>query len=404
MAVQDAEQAVPGGTSVEPWLDHMRDLVQHGNVLPEDVFTAYEAMVLDADRRTPEGHSRRRRLSLPFDDGLALAHTRELLNELQESGLITQYPEQDEPYIEIAHPWIALITTLDRAFTQLQKQTTAIQAAQIGIQTHNAEMLVSLDLGAEIAGSGVEDGAGLDGRQFEIIKDPNRIRDLTGDFALAMKAQKQFCEFSKIATDRQLSPGMARPVPPSRRKGSVSFRAVYEGMALGDETWQAGTRQCIESGEQARIYRDPLPLKAKIVDGGTTSSGKVALVALTATGANEAMLVRNPFWVDLLQLTFDLVWDRAVPIVIDDDGRLIERPVPDADDLEPIQQQIIALMYLKGVTDNQLVADLKALGFDREKHTIQRYRNSLKDLVGAKTHFQLAVEAERRGWVPRGNS
>jgi DNA-binding CsgD family transcriptional regulator/DNA-binding MarR family transcriptional regulator len=162
--------------------------------------------------------------------------------------------------------------------------------------------------------------------------------------------------------------------------GAVGYRVVYdqESVALPgrlDNIWEG-----IRRGERARVGST---LPAKVVIG----DDEVAIVSSSADYQNGlAYLVRRSSLLDVICGLFEATWDRAVPLNRTE-SRAGEALLSHRD------RQLLGLLA-SGATDTTI-----ARTFDWSIRTVQRHIHELMQHVGARTRFQIGMEAARRGWL-----
>lgn len=162
--------------------------------------------------------------------------------------------------------------------------------------------------------------------------------------------------------------------------GSVGYRVVYDQESVATPGRLENIWEGINLGEQARVGAS-LPAKLVIRDDD------LAIVSSTADYHNEiAHLVHPSSLLDLLCGLFEAVWDRAIPL-----NRSESRngPAP----LGNRDRQLLGLLA-SGATDAAI-----ARTFGWSTRTVQRHVQQLMGQVGARTRFQIGMEAARRGWI-----
>jgi DNA-binding CsgD family transcriptional regulator len=94
----------------------------------------------------------------------------------------------------------------------------------------------------------------------------------------------------------------------------------------------------------------------------------------------------------VLSILFEELWEHSVPWKSDGIGAAAPaesaRPVPDARGME-----VLRLMSL-GMKDDVIA---RVLGVSRR--TVQQDVSDIGNLLGARTRFQIAILAQRRGWL-----
>ncbi|MCQ8828602.1 LuxR family transcriptional regulator [Streptomyces malaysiensis] len=137
---------------------------------------------------------------------------------------------------------------------------------------------------------------------------------------------------------------------------------------------------CIEAGEQARVLPS-VPVKLLIIDEA------YALVSLSIKEAdvNNSMLVVQPCGLlSALTALFEQAWQKALPV-----HGLATSPVG----LAPADRRLLRLLA-GGATDDVIAREL---GMSRR--TLFRRLQILMARLGAVNRFQMALQAQRFGWL-----
>ena len=162
----------------------------------------------------------------------------------------------------------------------------------------------------------------------------------------------------------------------------VRHRAVYSRASLEHPGHLSeNIEPCMAAGEQARVLPS-VPVKLNLVDD------QVGLVALSIEEAdiNETLLVVRPCGLlSALSALFELSWQAALPLHGSAAGTP-RRPFP--------YERRILSMLAAGVPDNQIIREL---GISRR--TFFRRLELLMAQAGATSRFQLALHAQRKGWL-----
>ncbi|MBT2369334.1 LuxR family transcriptional regulator [Streptomyces sp. ISL-10] len=191
-------------------------------------------------------------------------------------------------------------------------------------------------------------------------------------------AREQICQFDSppyfpipTATDEALAT-LAR---------GVTQRVVYSRESLefpGNLT--QSIEPCIAAGEQARVVPS-VPVKLVIIDDA------YALVSLSIkeVDVHHTMLVVQPcgLFAALVAL-FEQTWQSALPF---------HGPPHRPHRLLPADRRLLSLLA-GGVSDDDIA---KEIGISRR--TLFRRVEVLMARLGAATRFQMALQAQRRGWL-----
>ncbi|MEU1412572.1 helix-turn-helix transcriptional regulator [Streptomyces sp. NPDC049097] len=161
----------------------------------------------------------------------------------------------------------------------------------------------------------------------------------------------------------------------------VRYQVIYGAHVLRDPAALHMVRQCVDAGEEARVFAH-VPMNITVVDD------RWALVAARTPAPGKAGIAAvvvhdSPFLTGLVGF-FDAFWRMAVPITsgTGTDGTA-----------SPGARQL--LTYLSaGLTDEAIARELGV-----SERTIARRVSRLQELLGAQTRFQLGLQAARQGWL-----
>lgn len=137
---------------------------------------------------------------------------------------------------------------------------------------------------------------------------------------------------------------------------------------------------CVEAGEQARVLPS-VPVKLVIID---EAFALVSLSVKEADVANSMLIVQPCGLFSALVALFEESWLNALPFY----GR---EPQPQR--LLPADRRLLALLA-GGVSDDDMA---RQIGISRR--TLFRRVELLMTRLGATTRFQMALQAQRRGWL-----
>ncbi|MBB1245146.1 helix-turn-helix transcriptional regulator [Streptomyces durbertensis] len=177
------------------------------------------------------------------------------------------------------------------------------------------------------------------------------------------------------------------------RRG-VRYHIVYESEYLQTEVGLRSLRSSVRAGEVARVFPG-VPMKLAIADSDR------ALISVPGREGNGvmALLVHPSMLLDAIIELFEAFWRLAVPVGAAGAGgpsggasggrgagAVASEPTPET-------QRLLALLSA-GSTDEAIARDLKV-----SERTVHRRISRLQELLGARTRFQLGVQAARRGWL-----
>lgn len=164
----------------------------------------------------------------------------------------------------------------------------------------------------------------------------------------------------------------------------VTYEVIYGTQVLQDPAALRMVQECVDAGEQARVFPQ-VPLNLAVVDdrwallSARTTVGGITNIA--------AMVVHHsPFLTGLVGV-FNALWRVSVPIT---SGTETAEAVG-----APSLETKRLLTYLSaGLTDESIARE-----FGVSERTIARRISRLQETLGAQTRFQLGVQASRQHWL-----
>ncbi|WP_165975083.1 helix-turn-helix transcriptional regulator [Nonomuraea deserti] len=171
----------------------------------------------------------------------------------------------------------------------------------------------------------------------------------------------------------------SNPIELNLLRRGVKYRVIYDTSVLDLPGWLEDVTAGMQHGEQARIAAD-LPMKLAISDD------RLAIIPLLRAGddaVTASYLIHPSPLLDALVALFEALWERSVPV---------RMTAPDGE-LSDDEERLLTLLA-SGATDR---AASRALGWS--ERTVQRHITKLMRRLGARTRFQVAMEATRRGWI-----
>ncbi|MFB7224680.1 hypothetical protein [Streptomyces sp. NPDC056227] len=162
----------------------------------------------------------------------------------------------------------------------------------------------------------------------------------------------------------------------------VAYRVVYSADILQEPKALEVAHECVDRGEQARVFPD-LAMNLLLCDDGLA----VLSVVAPDRAGHHTVVVQPSGFLDGLIGFFESHWRLAVPLP--PAGDAVESGV------RPTNESRQLLGYLSaGLTDESIARE-----FGVNKRTVTRRIARLQEVLGAKTRFQLGVQAGRRGWL-----
>ncbi|MGW2180341.1 helix-turn-helix transcriptional regulator [Streptomyces sp. NPDC001732] len=160
----------------------------------------------------------------------------------------------------------------------------------------------------------------------------------------------------------------------------IAYRVVYSVNILQDPKALEVAHECAARGEQARVFPD-VALNLLVCDD---RFAVVSVAAPNRTG-HHSVVVQPSGLLDGLIGVFESYWQIAVPL----------RPAGETVTSEATPEGRQLLSYLStGLTDESIARELGV-----SERTVARRIARLQEMLGAKTRFQLGVQASRRGWL-----
>ncbi|MFG2821658.1 hypothetical protein ACGFX4_19785 [Kitasatospora sp. NPDC048365] len=173
----------------------------------------------------------------------------------------------------------------------------------------------------------------------------------------------------------------ANPIEIDSLRRGVSYRTVYAKAAVADaDRFQVNIMPCIKAGEVARV-RPQVPVKMLLADD------RAAVIGLTSRHVDRhhtALLIHESSVLPALTELFELCWQSATPFGGDDSS---------SDELQPMDQLMLGQMAA-GLPDDSVARNLGI-----SKRSMSRYVERLMRLSGTASRFQLALYAQRHGWI-----
>jgi DNA-binding CsgD family transcriptional regulator len=198
--------------------------------------------------------------------------------------------------------------------------------------------------------------------------------------SLMNSARQDWVTLENLQTEMPLTEDFAEPPLPAF-EGRVRCRSIYAAAAMEDPVARRIIWACAEAGEQVRLL-PKVPMKMKLADF------TAAMLPLTPTGTGGALVIKAPVILVALREYFDLLWDRATP--------LLARPASRKDGADlptPAQQKILALMA-EGLQD---AAIARRAGVSLT--TVRRTITAIQNRLGVSSRFAAGAAAQRRGWI-----
>jgi DNA-binding CsgD family transcriptional regulator len=208
------------------------------------------------------------------------------------------------------------------------------------------------------------------------ISDRAEISELSA--SLASTARQDWMTLENLATEMPLTQDFAQPPLPASR-GLVRCRSIYEASVMDDPVGRRIIRGCVEAGEHARLL-PKVPMKLKLADYTT------AMLPLTPSGTTGALLIRTPVIIAALREYFEMLWERATPLIP-------QRGTQPGDGVTPAQHTVLELMA-EGLHDDAIA---RRAGISTT--TVRRHIAAIMDRLNVTSRFAAGAAAHRRGWI-----
>lgn len=173
--------------------------------------------------------------------------------------------------------------------------------------------------------------------------------------------------------------GTMCPIQRQMLPRGLRYRTVYGEDATSDPAVRAAIGEAVDLGEEARVHT-AVPMRLRIMDD------ELGLIVLNEHERVTGVLVHPSPLLEALIGLFDSIWATSVPLNVAEE-------VPPLQEDGGLNRQVLRLM-VSGLTDDHISREL---GISRR--TLSRRVQVLLEHTGARTRFQLGVQAARRGWL-----
>lgn len=175
-------------------------------------------------------------------------------------------------------------------------------------------------------------------------------------------------------------PDRPEPVQFAALERGVRYRVLYEAGMLRRAAVLRSLRVGVAAGEQARVYAD-VPLRLLMSDAARA----MVVLPRPLTGDADALIVYPSPLFDALGQVFEAFWRLGEPVP--------DRPGDGSAEPSEETRRLLSLLAA-GFTDDAIARDLGV-----SDRTVHRRVSRLLELLGARTRFQLGLQAARRGWL-----
>ncbi|MFE1446303.1 LuxR C-terminal-related transcriptional regulator [Streptomyces olivaceoviridis] len=258
---------------------------------------------------------------------------------------------------------------------------TTLEAWAARREAEAAEVRSAADVLAEVYAA----HQGLRNEFFEVVEGRRAVRALIHSLQDAARREVRVFDRGPYLDD---SPPLPEEVQLRALRRGTAYRVVYESGALHHQGALLCMRASVSAGEQARVFPD-VPMKLLLSD---TARGLVILPRPTSQQADALLVYPSPL-LDALTELFEAFWRLGVPVSEAPEDVPLAGAADGRREPSPETQRLLSLLTA-GLTDESIARELGV-----SYRTVSRRIGRLQELLGARTRFQLGVQAARRGWL-----
>lgn len=287
---------------------------------------------------------------------------RSALQSLEAKGLVSRRPEREAQFVAARTSAALEVLILRR---QEELESVRVLVAELFERVHSARQAGPVEF-------------------LEIVSGREAVAQRFEQIQLLAKEEVCICDkapYANLASDENVTELKLLS------KG-VGYRAIYDAAALELPDRIRTISTYIESGEQARTTTD-LPMKLAITD---QNIGLLPLNIFSPDQEMEAVVIHPSSLMDALVTLFESLWERSMPLALHGDA--VESPGESHREEISVRDQNILSLLSAGLSDAAVSRQL-GMGI----RTVQRRMNVLMTRLGARTRFQAALLASRRGWL-----
>jgi DNA-binding CsgD family transcriptional regulator len=271
----------------------------------------------------------------------------------------------------MAHHWNGLPPRLEPASPDLALHGALTELERRLLEDHRQVLAGHKRLG-EIHRVRARSGGVVEDLLVEVVSDPMEIKRRS--YGLINEARRDWMTLENLLNEIPLDEASSCPPPPSF-DGMVRCRSIYEASFMEQPLTAKLVDACVEAGEEARLL-PRVGMKMKLADE------TVAMLPLTPTGMEGALVLRSPVIVRALRQFFEMLWERATPI-----------GATEAEELSESKRMVLELLGA-GLQDETVA---RRMGIS--VNTVRRHITELKEQLDAGTRFAMGTAALRRGWI-----
>jgi DNA-binding CsgD family transcriptional regulator/DNA-binding transcriptional ArsR family regulator len=218
--------------------------------------------------------------------------------------------------------------------------------------------------------------------QFEVLDTPQRV---TARYEHHLRSARR--EVLHLV----MPPSVATSAHPDRMAAQahaaslgVRFRAVYDVATFDQDITLRTAREGLDFGGEVRLSKG-LPMKLVLFD----DTAAMMTISPDDPGAGS-LLVYSPPLLRVLKALFEELWEHGAPWPVTSPAA---DPPTDEPQIDPRSAQVLRLMAL-GMKDDAIA---RVLGVSRR--TVQQIVSDVGAQLGARTRFQIALQAQAAGWL-----
>ncbi|MBO2448685.1 helix-turn-helix transcriptional regulator [Actinomadura barringtoniae] len=271
----------------------------------------------------------------------------------------------------MAHHWNGLPPRLEPSTPDLALHGALAELEGRLLEDHRQVLAGHKRLG-EIHQVRARAGGIIEDLLVEVVSDPMEIKRRS--YGLINEARRDWMTLENLLNEIPLSEASSCPPPPSF-DGMVRCRSIYELSFMEQPLTAKLVDACVEAGEEARLLPH-VGMKMKLADE------TVAMLPLTPTGMEGALVLRSPVIVRALKQHFEMLWAKATPI-----------GATEADELSESKQKVLE-MLAAGLQDETIARRMNV-----SVNTVRRHITEIKGQLDVGTRFAMGAAALRRGWI-----
>lgn len=211
---------------------------------------------------------------------------------------------------------------------------------------------------------------------------------VTGDEVPARVEQLARTARSEIRATDSPPYALGQVAPPRELEmlaDGIKHRIVYSRASLDVPGYlDNAILPCVEAGEQARVL-PAVPVKMAVID---RSVGFVSLTIAEADAARSLLVIQPCSLLTALEGLFEMCWEAALPLKLAARGEQ-----PGAAWIEPADRRLLGYLAA-GIPDEAIASNLSM-----SRRTFFRHLEQLMARTGSESRFQLALHAQRNGWL-----